>query len=69
MVCTGRVVRHEPATATEQTLVLAALYRVAYVPRLGCVGSQWSRFSHCHNAIEIAKEIVISNMIVATIDG
>ena len=63
------VVGDEPPAAAEQALVLTAPHRAADVAR-GCrVGAQWIRFSHCQSAIEIANEMVISSMIVATMDG
>lgn len=57
-----RPVGEEPAASREHPIVLTPPHRAADVP-------QWSRFSHCHNATEIANEMVISSMIVATIDG
>lgn len=79
-MCGARgVVGEEAAVAVQQTGVFTAANRGAHV-RAGSVraagvtpgwlqGAQWSRFSHCHRAIEMAKDTVMSSMMVATMEG
>lgn len=64
VVCARRVIGHELPVSAQQPLILAPPHRTADVARF-----QWSRFSHCHNAIEMPNEIVINSMMVATMDG
>ena len=69
VLCACGVVGEEPAVPAEHAVVLPTPHRATDVARLRRFGGQWIRFSHCHNAIEMPNEMVISNMMVATIDG
>ncbi len=69
VLCARGVVGEEPAVPAEHAVVLPTPHRATDVARLRRFGGQWIRFSHCHNAIEMPNEMVISSMMVATIDG
>ena len=69
----GSEVGQEASAPTEHAVVLPAPHRAAdpraICARLRGIGDQWILFSHCHRAIEIPNEMVMSSMMVATIDG
>lgn len=64
MVCARGGVGDELSSAVEQPIILTTPHRTTDETQM----CQWSRFSHCHNAIEIPNEMVISSMMVATMD-
>lgn len=69
MVGTVGVVGQKSAATGQQPLVLTPRNGLPDVTGGRFVRAQWIRFSHCHSAIDIAKDTVINSMMVATMDG